>query len=286
MEMSPQVGLVCFAYGTAQAAAQAEPGAPVPGPVLLRLLSDLGVSGPAARSLLLRMRREDWLTSERVGRQARYRLAPIVFAGQQRVERQLRGDRPAWTGSFTGALYTVPERYRSFRDRLRRSALLLGYVTLRPGLLMATTDRYDELVAELPARPPGSQLLRTKLQFSADDSRRLAAELWDLHGIAALYRRAVAEFDGRVAEVRRQPLAGPAALRAFASAALPLYEAGSADPDLPAELLPADWPAGDLSAAIGRAFEVFVPLVSDYLDGFAAASPARPAAEMSARRAS
>jgi len=55
---------------------------------------------------------------------------------------------------------------------------------------------------------------------------------------------------------------------AFGAAALPLYRAGSADPDLPAELLPADWPALSLSGAIGRAFAVVVPLVSDYLDAF------------------
>ena len=281
-EISPQIGMVCFAIG----AAQGQPGEPVAGPVLLRLLADLGVSGPAARSLLLRMRRDGWLTSERSGRHARYRLAPIVFAGQDRVERQLRGGRPPWNGSFSGVLYTVPERHRSFRDRLRRSALVLGYVTLRPGLLVATTDRYDELVAVLPAQPAGSQLLRTKLTFATDDSRRLAAGLWDLDGIAALYRRALAEFDGRVAEVRRQPPSGAAALRAFAAAALPLYRAGSADPDLPAELLPDDWPAPQLSAAIGRAFAVFVPLVSDYLDALMPAGPSSLTAARSPQHAS
>jgi DNA-binding transcriptional regulator PaaX len=57
---------------------------------------------------------------------------------------------------------------------------------------------------------------------------------------------------------------------AFAEAALPLYRAGSADPDLPAELLPADWPATEPSTAIGNAFTVFVPLVTDYLDAFTA----------------
>jgi phenylacetic acid degradation operon negative regulatory protein len=273
-EISPQVGLVCLAVG----AAQVKPGESVAGPVLFRLLADLGVSDSAARSLLLRMRRDGWLTSQRVGRQARYRLAPVLFAGQERVERQLRGGRPPWNGSFSGVLYVVPERYRSFRDRLRRSALLLGYVTLRPGLLLATTDRYDELLAALPAQPAGSQLLRTRLTFAADDSRRLAADLWNLADVAAMYWRTLAEFDERVADAAQQPPAGAAALRAFAAAVLPLYRAGSADPDLPAELLPADWPAPYLSAAIGRAFAVFVPLVSDYLDAFAPASSAGPTA--------
>jgi phenylacetic acid degradation operon negative regulatory protein len=263
-EISPQVGLVCFAVG----AAQVPPGEPIAGPVLFRLLADLGMSAPAARSLLLRMRREGWLTSERAGREARYRLAPVLFAGQERVERQLRGGRPGWNGSFSGVLYSVPERFRAFRDRLRRSATLLGYMTLRPGLLVATTDRYDELVAALPAQPAGSQLLPAKLTISAPDSRKLAAELWDLDGVAAHYRLALAEFDRRVAEVKRRPPAGAEAMRAFAAAVLPLYRAGAADPDLPAELLPADWPAPALSAAIGRAFAVFVPLVADYLDEF------------------
>jgi DNA-binding transcriptional regulator PaaX len=264
-EISPQVSLVCFAFG----AAQVLPGDSVSGPVLFRLLADLGVSGPAARSILLRMRRDGWLTSERAGRQARYRLSPILFAAQERVERQLRGDRPSWRGSFSGVLYTVPERSRSYRDRLRRSALFLGYVSLRPGLLVATTDRFDDLVAELPPQPPGSQMLRTTLTFSAADTHKLAADLWDLAAVAAMYRRAVADFDQRAANAQRQPPSGAAALRAFVGAALPLYQAGAADPDLPADLLPADWPGQDLSAAIGRAFTVFVPLVRDYLDALA-----------------
>jgi phenylacetic acid degradation operon negative regulatory protein len=263
--MSPQVGLVCFAFG----AARVPPGEAVEGPVLLRLLSDLGVTGPAARSLLLRMRREGWLSSERAGRTARYQLAPVLFTGHERVDRQLRGDRPAWQGSLSGVLYTVPERFRSFRDSLRRSALLFGYVNLQPGLLVATSDRFDEVVAVLPARPAGSQVLRTTLTFSAEDTRRLATDLWDLDGVAALCRRAIAEFDERVAQARREPPTGAAALRAFAAAVLPLYRAASADPDLPAELMPPDWPGQQLSAAIARSFMFFVPLVRDYLDGLA-----------------
>ena len=155
-EITPRIGVVCFAIGFAQARGPA----PVPGPVLLRLLADLGVSGAAARSLLLRMRREGLLSSQRAGRQAGYQLAPGVSAAQARAYRQLNGERPAWSGAFSGLLFTVPEAQRAFRDKLRRQARLLGYGLLQPGLLIAATDRYEELAGLLPASRPAAWCAR------------------------------------------------------------------------------------------------------------------------------
>ncbi len=260
-DLSPRVGLVCFAFGVAQVG----PGQPLDGPVLMRLLADLGLSGPAARSLLLRMRREGWLSSQRVGRQARYRLDPVLDAAQARLEGQLRGNRPKWRGSFNGVLYSIPEHHRAFRDRLRRSAQLMGYVTLRPGLVVATTDRFDELTSLIPAQPAGSQVLRMALTLSPEDSRRVAADLWDLDGLAARYRAAAADAQARTTRAERRPPQGPVAFRAFAAATLPIYQVGAQDPDLPAELLPPDWPGQQLAPTLERAFRVFGPSLQDYL---------------------
>jgi phenylacetic acid degradation operon negative regulatory protein len=260
-EVTPQIGVVAFAFGIARA----HQGDAVAGPVLLRLLADLGVSGPAARSLLLRMRREGWLTSERACREARYRLAPMTAAAQARVEGQLRGSRPAWGGSFSGVLFTVPEEHRPYRDRLRRSAQLLGYVTLRPGLLITANDRYQELARLLPPQPAGSQVLRTRLAFSPEDSRAIVAQLWDLDDLAARYRAVLADAGRRTTEAEERPLAGADAFRAFAAAALPLYQVSAHDPDLPGELLPADWPGQQIGQAIGRAIRVFSRPLGDYL---------------------
>jgi phenylacetic acid degradation operon negative regulatory protein len=261
MAPSPQISIVCFTIGVAQT----RPGAPVAGPVLLPLLADLGISNSAARSLLLRMRRDGWLTSQRSGRAAKYQLAPVLSAAEDRLDRHLRGASTAWNGSFTGVLFSVPERYRSYRDRLRRVAELLGYVRLRPGLLIATTDRFDELVAVLPVQPAGSQLLRVTLALSADDSRRVVRQLWDLDGIAARCRAALATADLCTTAALLDPPHGADALRAFAAATLPLFETTANDPDLPDELLPEDWPAPQLGAALGRAFAVFGPALAAYL---------------------
>jgi DNA-binding transcriptional regulator PaaX len=69
---------------------------------------------------------------------------------------------------------------------------------------------------------------------------------------------------------------GGDAFRAFAATTLPVYEVTADDPDLPAELLPGDWPGDELSRALGQALRAFFPLISDYLR----AITALPAAHM------
>jgi len=262
-KVTPRMGLVYFAFGAAQVGASRS----LAGPILLRMLADLGVSESAARSLLLRMRHDGLLSSKRDGRTAQYRLAPAVHAAQARLERQLRGHRPPWTGSFHGVLYEVPEASRAYRDRLRRNAQLLGYAMLRPGLLIATNDRSDELRSLLPDQPTGSQLLWTQVTLEADDSRRVAADLWDLDRLANRYRAVLAEARERIERARSAQ--GDHSFAAFAAAALPLFETAASDPDLPAALLPSNWPGDDVCAAIGRAIEVFGPMIGQYVTDLA-----------------
>jgi phenylacetic acid degradation operon negative regulatory protein len=216
--------------------------------------------------VLLRMRKEGWLDSLRSGREARYRLAPAINSAQARIESQLRGKRPPWEGSFCGILYEVPEPARAYRDRLRRTAQLLGYATLRPGLLVATSDRWDELAGLVPEKPPpGSQLLRIQIRLEAADSRLVAARLWGLEELAGRYRQVLEESRVLTDQADRHA-AGAAAFRAFADATLPIFDASTADPDLPDELLPDDWPGAELGGALSRAFRAFYPVIAGYLE--------------------
>jgi phenylacetic acid degradation operon negative regulatory protein len=264
-EATPRMGLVVFAFGAASAPFGGQlPGGALPGRALLRLLAELGLSPGAARSLLLRMRRDGWLQSTRAGREARYQLAPAISSAQARIERQLRGQRPPWDGSFNGILYEIPEHARSFRDRLRRTAHLLGYVTLRPGLLIAATDRWAELGTLLPGQPPGSQVLKVQLALGPEDSRAVATRLWDLEVLATRYRQVITGAQMLTARAS-QLTPGAEAFRAFAEATLPIYEVTADDPDLPAELLPAGWPDAELAQVLGHALRTFYPLISDYL---------------------
>lgn len=250
-----------FAFGVARVPA----GEALPGPVLLRLLADLGLSEPAARAVILRMRREGWLRSVRRGRRADYELAPAVLAMEQRYERQLRGPRAAWEGRFHGLLYEVPERHRSFRDSLRRFAHLAGYATLRPGLLIALGDRSTELAPMLERTPKDCQILHVRLELPAPDARRLAVELWSLDALAESYQTLIRSTTAAAERAQREAPAGPDALREFAATVGPVFEAAAQDPGVPDDLLPDDWPGAQLSAALGQALRAFEPLLSPYL---------------------
>jgi DNA-binding transcriptional regulator PaaX len=199
---------------------------------------------------------------------ALYRLAPAVHAAHARLERQLRGHRPEWTGSFHGVLYEVPETSRAYRDCLRRTAQLLGYVTLRSGLLIATTNRSQELRSLLPEQPNGSQVLNVQITLEPDDSRRAAAELWNLDRLASRYRAVLSETREGINNARWTKYDNSFA--AFAAATLPLFETAASDPDLPTALLPSHWPGDEVGIAIGTVIEAFGPKIRQYMTDLAA----------------
>ncbi len=235
------------------------------GPVLLRLLGDLGISEPAARSTILRMRRADLLTAVRTGRTAAYAPSQSVIAGHQRRRNQFVGEGPPWDGGFHALLVTVPERDRGFRDELRRMATLAGYRTLRAGLLIAPSDRSAELANTLARIPAQASIVAARLQLAPEDSRRVAGELWELDELAERYRALALAARAASRAARGRPPSGAAAVRALAAATQPIYEAIAADPGLPADLLPPAWPGPELSVALGEALRTFGPAVTDHL---------------------
>ena len=239
--------------------------AAVPGPVLITVLSDLGLSESAARAAILRLRRQGWLSSERHGRHTYYAPTATIHARQQRVQDHFTTASPPWDGAFHGLIYEVPERHRAYRDRLRRCARLLGYASLRGGLLIAPTDGFIELQSLLSELPNEAHLLPARIELAPADARRLAHRLWALDALAENYRARLVAVRDAINAAAGDPPAGPHALRAFAAATQPIYAAISQDPLLPSELLPDDWPAAELGAALRAALQTLGPAAVAYV---------------------
>jgi phenylacetic acid degradation operon negative regulatory protein len=268
----PASGAVIFAFSVAGPGLR-----PLPGPVLVALLGALGMGEPTVRATILRMRRGGWLSSTRRGPTVEYALTPPARALAAAVLEPIIGRRPTWDGVFHGLLFTIPESGRSYRDALRRAAVLAGFGMLRPGLLVTTdAGRWSRIEPELAAAPPGSRLFRVDVRMAPEDARAAAAEAWPLESLAATYREQAAAMLHLADRHRATPPTGPSAVRVMWEAMTPISATAIGDPMLPAELLPAEWPSSEIGSAFEAVGMVLGPGLTAHLDALLAASGARP----------
>lgn len=208
---------------------------------LVRLASELGVTGNALRSALSRMTREGWLATRRNGGTPRYRLSP---RGRELIEEGIRRiygrHRAAWDGRWLLVSYSLPEPRRGQRDRLRQGLSFLGLGSLGNGLFISPHDlrpQVDELIRRYGVEREVTVHHGT-LEWPADPAQ-VVARAWDLDKVADLY----AEFLERT----RPALAAADGLddrEAFRRRFLLTHEFRRfpfSDPDLPDALLPSGW---------------------------------------------
>lgn len=200
-----------------------------------------------------------------------HRLAGATAAAFRRVQ---QADRPPawWDGTFHGVVYTVPEEERAFRDALRRAAVLAGYGPLRPGLLVSPYDRWTALGDAVTDPPSGARVYPVRLRLTLGDARTVAAEAWNLDGLAHRYRQRVATMRRRLAAGRPDPPPTARTLRTYTQLLRPAVQLLLADPGLPDELLPADRPRAEVLAAIAATERRFREPSKSYVDGLIAAS--------------
>jgi phenylacetic acid degradation operon negative regulatory protein len=249
---------VPFLFGIARAEERTK----LPGPVLVRLLGDLGLTAPAARALIARMQRDGQLAGDRHGRTVHYRLIGEFARAFERIRTAATG--PAWAGRFHTVLYQVPERHRAFRDQLRRLAIFVGYGQLQQGVLICPSDRRERLAPVLDAAPAGAALLFGELHLSAQDAARAAYQAWDLGDLARTYRRHLRTLRAAI-DRRGQPRPDGHTLRRFADLlGEPLVDTLRATALAP-ELTPPDWPLPALWATIGELQQRYLPATVGYL---------------------
>lgn len=255
--VEPSVSLVPFLFGMTGLVA-------MPGTVLIHLLTDLGLTESAARTLLARMRASGSLSSTRVGRRTQYRLIGPMRAAFDRIRRGQWTDPVEWNGSFHAIIYWVPERDRAFRDQLRTMTMRGGYATLRPGLLINPRDAFGDLHSLISAAPPEAYVVRAKVELSFDDARETARRAWSLDGLGNEYRavtRALTE------AVDRAPHLKPIAATVFDYHAhlRRLTHLQLHDPGLPGQLLPTDWPVEGVFQARRAFIESWGQVVAAYV---------------------
>ncbi|MFF7893170.1 PaaX family transcriptional regulator C-terminal domain-containing protein [Streptomyces sp. NPDC007907] len=193
---------------------------------LLRLVEGFGVGGSTLRAALSRMVAAGDLRRTDGG----YRLSDRLLERQRRQDDAVRPRTRAWDGDWEMVVITATRRGPAERADLRTRLTALRLAELREGVWLRPANLTRALPGDLdpvvqrytarPDRPPGE----------------LAAHLWPLDAWSATARTLLAHIAGSPRPADR--------LAAFAAVVRHLR----ADPVLPPELLPADWPGTALRA--------------------------------------
>ncbi|MFJ2171506.1 PaaX family transcriptional regulator C-terminal domain-containing protein [Streptomyces sp. NPDC087851] len=246
--------LIVTLYG---AYGRAPDDAPLPVAELIRLLEAVGVDAPSARSAVSRLKRRGLLVPERTAAGA----AGYVLSDEAR---QLLddGDRriyarpaPLLADGWVLAVFTVPEAERHKRHLLRSRLGRLGFGTAAPGVWIAPARLHEETrhtLERLQLSPYVDLFSGRHLGFEA--TAEAVARWWDLPAIAGRHEEFLAAHEP---VLRRWENGTPGAAEdaprdAYRDYLLALdswRRLPYADPGLPAELLPEDWP-GERSAEV------------------------------------
>jgi phenylacetic acid degradation operon negative regulatory protein len=224
---------------------------------LIRLLADIRIEEPAARSAISRLKRRGILQSRRYGGAAGYQLSAeaqdILHEGDERI---FRRHRAALADGWVLAVFSVPESERHRRHVLRSELTRLGFGMVAPGVWIVPAHPQDTTAQTL--RRLGldgyADLFRAEHLAFGDPAAKIRL-WWDLDELERQYEA----FIGAHEPARRE--VSPGGREAFACYVRLLTDwrrLPYLDPGLPAELLPAGWVgirAADLFFALRERLE-------------------------------
>jgi len=215
---------------------------------LFRFLAPFGVNERAVRTGIYRLSRSGWFEAVAVGRRSRYRLtAPGKKGFEQAFHRVYDPPFVRWNGRWEGVIVGMDAIGPAARKRVRDELSWAGFARFG-GAVFLRPARRDGSIERIAA---STHLGEAMTVFEAHDRvergiatlRSRTMEAWSLASLAADYQRFIAHFGG-VADGASG--LEPDAEQAFVLRVLLMHayrRVRLRDPQLPRDVLPADWPA-------------------------------------------
>lgn len=210
---------------------------------LVTAMADIGLDDASVRAAISRLKRRDWLQTDRRDGLVGYALSPVANAALAQGDARIYGPQPAaaLADGWLLATFSVPERERHKRHLLRSRLSWLGFGTVGPGVWLAP-------YRVLPAAANGLRELGLADYvelFHADhagfgDVGELVARAWDLAALRTGYADFLDE-QGSVLELGGAAVKGRAKFAGYLRALDRWRRLPYLDPGLPAELLPQGW---------------------------------------------
>jgi phenylacetic acid degradation operon negative regulatory protein len=239
------------------------------------LLEEFGVAAATVRVTMARLKRENWFTSRRAGRETIFTLTDhmlqVLDEGRERI---FAPPARPWSGSWTMVTYQMSQHERSERNQLRKTLAWHGYGPLVPSTWLAPGIRVAE------ARAFVDDLQREEVDIfccgseGASHDRSLAARCWDLETLSKDYQRFIESHQPLAREA--VTLRGTEALVARTSLIATFRHFPFRDPRLPAELRPDPWPGEEAHALFRSTYDALGPAARAHVAGLIGVEVAMP----------
>jgi phenylacetic acid degradation operon negative regulatory protein len=249
---------------------------PVRAGVFPQLLAEFGISPAGARNALSRVTRRGLLEPDGSARARTYRMTAAARETQERRSRQFLAfgqPPPPWDGRWTMVVFSLPEEDRTARQALRTRLTRAGFRSLRDGLWATPRDRRAEAealaraVAPAPAAALRSELIAVSPAFPD------LARMFGLAGLRSGYESFIGTFGPLCPQVAAESVSPREALVVRTRLMDEWREFADTDPDLPDELLPADWPRDKARTVFTELDAALEPLAAAYLKKMLAGQP-------------
>ena len=239
---------------------------------VLRLLSPVGVTGPAVRTAISRMVVQGWLEPATLPGGPGYRATEAAERRFADTSARIYATAPPpWDGTWHMVLGDPPSN-RTRRERLRADLAFLGYAPIAAGAWISPYPR-----ANLPEVLARAGLDAHSARVTELNPAPLSA--WDLDRLASQYAAWPALSDRIVRQARHADGTDEAAFTARFHLVHEWRKFLFQDPGLPRELLPDDWPGTVAAQNFTEVAGSLKPAADRFLDSCldaAATSPSAP----------
>jgi phenylacetic acid degradation operon negative regulatory protein len=209
---------------------------------LVRLMAELGVEGPAARSLISRLKQRGIVQAVRKDGAAGYALSDSVWPILDQGDRRIFGrPRATLADGWLVAVFSVPESVRHRRHTLRSRLSWLGFGTVADGVWIAPEQLYDETRHVLDHYGLAGYVQLFRGGRLADEGDRIG-QWWDLPALQRMYRDFLDAYRPVLARSRRRQPDDGTAFADYVRTITAWRRLPYLDPGLPIEVLPARWP--------------------------------------------
>jgi len=248
---------------------------------MIELLSNFGLSGQAVRSAVSRMCRAGFLQVRRTSGGSYYSLAQSGYELLSKgTERIFQRKNDSWDGTWNIVKYSVPERMREARDRLRLELGWLGYGALSEATWISPHDltaEVEELARRIEVRDH-IYLFHVRHQGSTQPSD-VVARCRDIDRIHQKYASFIGEcrpkLESHVERLRRGETIEPSECFVERFSLIHVYRRlPYFDPDLLKELLAENWLRPQAAALFRDYHELLAVKANSYFDSVFDGEPA------------